>query len=223
MTNNPFSDIFGEEPKNTGPIVKNAPANFMVLNQLNPFLAGTKGFVAGGVFKNIFTQTPFRDVDVFFRSEADFNEADRDFEDIQNLELIYENDKVRAFRKNGVRVELIRHTFGEPQDLLTNFDFTITKFAYGFALPDPNSTEKVQITPRFVWHHEDFFEHLAMKRLVIDDRLVLPVNSWERSYKYARQGYNLCKDSKITLLSEIIRRGPVEESDLQAGLYAGID
>ena len=33
-------------------------------------------------------------------------------------------------------------------------------------------------------YHEKFFEHLHMKRLVIDENIPFPVSTWERSYKY---------------------------------------
>lgn len=213
---------------------ENEPDNFRVLSQLNPVLAETKGFVAGGAFKNIFTGTPVKDVDVFFRTEEDWVDADETYKRLDR-ELVYENDKVRAYRHNGVRVELIKHIFGTPEEVIDQFDFTITKFAYGFKYRqfDPLiggivNEDEVEVPPPFVIHHKDFFEHMAMKRLVIDNQLVLPVNTWERSYKYHAQGYNMCRDSKVALLQAILEtQGRAEPTELAAlltqSLYAGID
>ncbi len=221
-------------------IVDNNHENFKVLSRLNPFIADTRGFVAGGAFKNIFAGEPVKDVDVFFHDEQDWVNADQ-FYQSKDRELVYENSKVRAYRLNGVRVELIRHTFGPPEKVIADFDFTITKFAYGFhrfqgfTQPKPSLEDlladelvvKEDSDAPFVLHHKDFFEHFSMKRLVIDDRLVLPVNTWERSYKYRDQGYRMCRDSKVQLLSEIIRTAGDDESELSrqltASLYEGID
>ena len=51
-----------------------------------------------------------------------------------------------------------------------------------------------------ILHHDDFFEHLQTKRLVIDDALNFPISSFERSYRYRDKGYKLCRESKNKLL-----------------------
>lgn len=45
-------------------------------------------------------------------------------------------------------------------------------------------------------YHEKFFEHLHMKRLVIDENIPFPVSTWERSYRYKGYGYNMCRETK---------------------------
>jgi hypothetical protein len=127
-------------------------------------------------------------------------------------------------------VELIHSVFSKPNDLISDFDFTLTKFAYyreeveneltdDFPeLFDKNETETVtKIT-----HHKDFFEHLHMNRLVIDDVVMFPANTFERVLKYAKYGYKPCKESKAKLI-QAIRENPFNEDDLSQSLYDGMD
>lgn len=194
------------------------PRNFSKLKFLDDYLTGHNGFIAGGVFKNIFMNEKIKDIDIFFRNESDFEEANRFFS--SGVEPVYDNDRVMAYEYQGVRVELIKHIFGSPEEILKQFDFTVTKFAYGFKI-DP-SVETLDTVP-FVTYHDDFFEHLLLKRLVIDQELKWPISTFERSYRYASYGFNLCRESKIVLLESIISRGAVEAHELALSLYAGID
>ena len=47
--------------------------NFFALNKLDPFMAGHKGFICGGCFKNRFNGEKIKDVDIFFENEADYD------------------------------------------------------------------------------------------------------------------------------------------------------
>jgi predicted nucleic-acid-binding Zn-ribbon protein len=66
-------------------------------------------------------------------------------------------------------------------------------------------------------YHEKFFEHLHMKRLVIDENIPFPVSTWERSYRYKGYGYNMCRETKKKLL-QALKGVNVEEEDVS--LYA---
>lgn len=46
--------------------------NYRQLWWLDKFLAGHKGFIAGGCFKNIFNNEHVKDLDVFFRKRKRF-------------------------------------------------------------------------------------------------------------------------------------------------------
>ena len=43
---------------------------------------------------------------------------------------------------------------------------------------------------------KNFFEHLHMKRLVIDENIPFPISTWERTYRYKGYGYNMCRETK---------------------------
>lgn len=71
-------------------------------------------------------------------------------------------------------------------------------------------------------YHEKFFEHLHMKRLVIDENIPFPVSTWERSYRYKGYGYNMCRETKKKLL-QAIKSVNVEEEDVSLYTTGGWD
>ena len=56
-------------------LIKQDRENFWILNWLDEFMEGHKGFICGGCFKNIFNHEKVKDIDVFFKSNADYEEA----------------------------------------------------------------------------------------------------------------------------------------------------
>ena len=202
--------------------------NYRQLFFLDQFLQGHKGFIAGGCFKNIIRNEKTKDIDVFFESKADFEEAKRYFlelckKDSDGWKLSYENKKVWAVYsvKNKIRIELIRSVFGKPEKIINDFDFTVTKFAYYKNYE--NLDEEDYLAQFEVLFHEDYFEHLQMKRLVLDNNIPFPISTFNRSYKYKGYGFGLCKESKVKLLKEINELDFVNEAELGKSLYEGKD
>ena len=214
--------------------------NYWYVRNLDKFLRGHNGFICGGCFKNIFNKEPVKDIDVFFKNETDWLDACRffdaqchNFEDIfeefvdddlvepDTYYFKYENDKVKAYThiKSGITVELCRATFGNPENVLNQFDFTITKFAYYKELVKDDEGEHWEYKIICV---DDFFEHLFTKRLVIDDQILFPASTFERALRYTKYGYGMCRESKVKLLTAI-RQLP-ENADLtNNSLYDGMD
>lgn len=205
--------------------------NFKSLQWLDKYMIGHAGFIAGGCFKNIFKGEKVKDVDIFFESVIDFEKAVAWFrDDTENFVMHYENEKVIAFKdiKTGVSIECVRTVFGTPESIISDFDFTITKFAY-FKQETTITTddqlfgepEEDTVTEWKVMCHKDYFEHLQMNRLVIDANIPFPANTFERVLRYTGYGYGLCRESKVKLLEEI--RKISEDIDLSDSLYEGKD
>ena len=53
-------------------IIKQDRENFHMLNFLDKFMMGHKGYIAGGCFKNIFNGEKIKDIDIFFDDEEEF-------------------------------------------------------------------------------------------------------------------------------------------------------
>jgi len=190
--------------------------NYVELRGLEKYIKGTKGFIAGGCFKDLFSSKDARDIDVFFESEDDYKNACLHYKrNKKHLKKIYENDNCTGYHdiKNDVGVELIKSIFGSPEAVISQFDFTIVKAAYYNSRLEGHD-------PQFIYH-TDFFEHLTLKRLVIDDNMPKAVATLNRSWKYAKYGYGLCKESKFILTNAIIERGIVDE--ITGDLYFGFD
>lgn len=116
--------------------VIDTPDNFWQIRWLDKYMEGHKGFIAGGCFKNILSGERVKDIDIFFESESDFQEAIDSFNDEKHQKegwkFKYRNEKVCAFQKEGEKVwiEFIESEFGKPKEILRSFDFTVTKMVY---------------------------------------------------------------------------------------------
>lgn len=201
--------------------------NYIKIRQLDEFMTGHKGYIAGGVFKNIFNSEKVKDIDVFFESEKDFKEADDYFKRNENYKKGYENTKVVSYihKDRGVLVELIRHKFKSPLEMIKEFDFTITQFVYykEFLIGLDDEDDSVEWKIAF---HSKFFEHLYLKRLVVDqdaNDLVLPVNTFNRMFRYAKYGYFPCRESKVKIIESLRSLPNFSEELLALGLYDGFD
>lgn len=192
--------------------------HFPVLKKLVPYLTPHKGYIAGGAFKQILLGEKERDLDIFFRSKEDMEEA-VDYYVKSDYSLVYENDNCISFldEANDVRIELVRTFFGTPEEVISSFDFTIAQFAFATSY---NGLGDLEFR---IYHHEDFFEHLLLKRLVIGQNLPHPINTFERVLKYEGYGFNLCPTSKFRLLEAVQNYGPISQGDFIKSLYHGVD
>ncbi|MEM5009368.1 hypothetical protein WKH57_01475 [Niallia taxi] len=198
--------------------------NYIKLRQLDKYMIGHKGYIAGGVFKNIFNSEPFKDVDIFFENEKDYVEADTYYKGKEGYEVVYQNDKVTAYKdkENDITLELIKHKYKSPLDMVDEFDFTITKFVY-YKSVNPNDNDEVLWN---VAYHMKFFEHLHMKRLVVDQEvknIILPVNTYNRMFRYARYGYFPCRETKAKIIEALRELPRFSEELLSQELYNGLD
>jgi len=195
-------------------IVKDSDA-FFKCRKLDSYMSDHKGYIAGGVFKDIFQDQKFRDVDIFFETEKDFNDALNLYKTNENYLFVYENENAVCYKNkhSGKKLELIRTVFLSPKDMLKRFDFTIVKFAY----------YKEQVEDGVVWkymYHPSFFEDLVNKKLVIDNTSSFPINTFERAFKYRSYGFGMCRESKKKLIEML--QG-VNGDDISNNLYFGFD
>lgn len=54
---------------------ENTPDNFWQIRWLDRYMEGHNGFIAGGCFKNILSGERVKDIDIFFESNDDFQDA----------------------------------------------------------------------------------------------------------------------------------------------------
>lgn len=221
--------------------------NFWILNWLDEFMIGHKGFICGGCFKNIFNKEKVKDLDIFFKSREDYDDAVEYFDsmtpgyegdDKRNEEytFYYENDNVKAYKhiRTGTRIELCSKIFGEPEKILERFDFSITKFAYYKAIIEDETgaecTEEVDLLDGEIETHieyrviylDNFFQHLHMKRLVTDGKILYPMSTFERMLRYAKYGYFPCKETKLKII-KALRELDARQVELSENLYDGMD
>lgn len=199
--------------------------NFPALRPLRKFLIVDGSYIAGGCFKHMFEGKSPRDLDMYFTTEEAFDKAKRSFLD-DGWTKKYESGNAFGIIKDNVSIDLVKFAYKPAEQMIGDFDFTVTKFALVRAGTDENGEEVFKVV-----YHPDFFEHLATKRLVIDDRLKLPINTFQRMFKYIRYGFDMCRESKIKLLVAVREWTPENgddvrsglEGDLARGLYEAMD
>ena len=150
----------------------------------------------------------------FFFNEEGFKKAVEVFQG--KYKKTYENDNCIAFydKKEKIQIELVRSTFGTPEETMMKFDFTIVKAClYKYKKEEEDVFEFL--------YHPKFFEHLHCNKLVIDDGMPKPVATFNRVLKYTRYGFGLCRESKIKLVNAIITEGNI--NDINGELYFGFD
>jgi len=194
--------------------------NYGNLRFLTEYINNEGVFIAGGAFKNILSGEKVRDIDIY---GVDSKSVDRELEffnkDSERFSPRYHNDNVTAFydNKNEVTLEVVTGFMARPEEIMEDFDFTIVK-AYISAGRDENN----ELT-FYVSFHEKFFEHLFMKRLVLDNGTPFPASTFNRMLKYAGYGYKPCYETKIEILHLINELTNVDEDELTKSLYAGFD
>lgn len=197
--------------------------NLSMLNWLSDYLIGHKGFICGGCFKNIFNGEKAKDLDIFFRNEYDWaNAVDYFNKESNKFVFYYENKKVKAYKnkQTGVVIELCRTIFGTPKEIIKQFDFTITKFAY-YSDESEDDLGETHVEIKCVCD-DKFFEHLHLKRLVIDEKIPFPMATFERVLRYVRYGYLPCRETKLKL-AKAISKLPKEAIEVSDSLYNGMD
>lgn len=222
---------------------KDSAFNFFDVLHLQRYLEGHNGYIAGGCFKNIFKKEKAKDIDVFFENEKDFEAAVKLFNENEDYTEIYDNENAIGYfdERRKVSIDLVKSEFLPPDEMISGFDFTITKFALykqevEVEIEDENEieedfedildegrTQKKQ--ELLVMYHQDFFQHLTLNRLVIDgDSIQFPLNTFDRMLRYAKYGYAPCTGSKAKIVRAInLASLPDDDTNLFRGFYVGID
>ena len=182
----------------------------------------TGGYVAGGCFKNLFNHEVPRDIDIYFESELEFNNSVILLNQNTSFTQYYTNDNVSAYfytyKDKKYEVELVKKFFVKPNELLDMFDFSICKFA--IYPKRVQNEEGLTDTVYYELYDKDFFEHLYLKKLVTDDKILLPYSTFTRMVKYIRYGYLPCMETKQKIVNAL-RETTGELTD--TSFYDGMD
>lgn len=191
------------------------------------------GFIAGGVFKNLFLDQPIKDIDIFFENPKAWEDAVAGM-DPEIFKEVYRNNRVVCFKHledetllDLVGGENLTIPYQDAENTISKFDFTVTKFALvdSTELPDLDDDMTISEHPEETFeviYHPEFFEHLHLKRLVIEGDLLRPYSTFDRTYRYTRYGYSLCMESKIALVEEMLKTS-FDPTNLEQSFYAGVD
>lgn len=202
-------------------IIKEAPEKLInSCLKYFPEIAEIEGaIVAGGFIRSYYAGEEISDMDIYFKTEKDFNNAGKSM-DKYGWQLIGKTDRALTYTDGKNLVQLIGYVFGEPAEIVNAFDYTVCSAALifkkekqaglGIDANDPfdlevfaEIIEKAEyVTTGELCLHDDFFEHLAGRILVFTGS-PLPLASLRRVRKYMKRGYHICDENLIALARAI--------------------
>ncbi len=146
-----------------------------------------RAFIAGGSLTSAFTGRAINDVDFYFRSKADFQEAIQDAYD-NGLWCVSATDRAVTFVTGPLVIQLMCFEFFDsPAAIFDAFDFTACMAAFDI--------EQQQFA-----FHEDFLKHAAQRYLRFHSGTRYPFGSLLRVLKYQSRGYTLSKGDLLRIV-----------------------
>lgn len=215
-----YADVFEfyENSNYFDRLKEGSPQNYLMLDQLAKYIVGMKGaIVAGGAIRDLLCHKRPRDIDVYFRNEKAYKKAVNYCRN-KKYQLVYKSKKVCCYFIHKMKVELIHSLFGTPPEILREFDFTVDKFAYWLEGNDVDNTMETKVL-----YHQDFFEHLLLKRLVVDSWLSHPLSTYNRLFKYVKYGFQPCRETKYVIACFVQSSELNSEADIVKSFYDGVD
>lgn len=113
-------------------ITKEAPAN--LINSFQAFTEGSiarnvdKVIVAGGFIRAYYAEEKPADLDLYFRNEQDLQATFAELE-YAGWELVTDTGMSMTMKKGNKVVQLVSYIYGEPEDIISKFDFTVCSAA----------------------------------------------------------------------------------------------
>lgn len=169
--------------------------------------------VAGGFIRAYYAGEEPADLDVYFIDKESYEKA------IETLEKLhywnaFQTDVAVTFFKNKKMIQLIGFYFGDPKEIIREFDYTVCSAALSCNF-ETNTHE--------VFLHKDFFEHLSGRVLHYTGGSPLPLSSLKRAFKYIKKGYHICDENIIKIAEAIGQRVNFEDEDSFQRHVAGMD
>lgn len=149
---------------------------------------GVNFSVAGGACTSVFSGMPINDADVFFVTTDDFTLASRLLGSGYGYQLKFQTDVADSYQNEvtGHKLQLIQKIFGEPVDIIRQFDFTVCQCAWS------GRHEKFVMV-------DQFLQHLAERHLAFNIEAKYPIASLYRAMKYVKKGYQFTGIEAIKL------------------------
>jgi hypothetical protein len=164
------------------------------LMDLVPLLVENESFVAGGVFKDLFSDKAPKDIDVFFYNEAACDTAINKFLRSKKYELTYNTARSVGFvhTLSNTVVDIVRYQYGTPLEVISRFDFSICKMAF---YKDEQGFSLVRDTRSM--------SDLKNKLLYVDSSITNPDLFFNRLLRYIDYGYTVDVNTKMQLFRGI--------------------
>lgn len=175
-----------------------------MINMLSPFLINDKCCVAGGFFKDYYTNKKCNDIDIYC---LDSDTADG-VKTIFNhcFKSDFESENVARYHSGKLQIDLVTKIYGDAKQIISQFDFTICKFA---VYKKGNDFYAVYCNNFFVDLHNKIISTEKCK-------MPCPLSTFKRLIKYVGYGYS---PSDETLLAVAMGINQLDEEQINEDFY----
>ncbi|GIU69849.1 MAG: hypothetical protein KatS3mg002_1085 [Candidatus Woesearchaeota archaeon] len=152
--------------------------------------ASENAFIAGGAIRSIFANEEINDFDIYFEDKENYYNV-VNYLDKRGIGGVISSNAYN-FKINNRKYQLIHHSkmIGNPEYILSHFDFTVCMGAYSFK-------------DKTVIYSERFLLDLAKRELVYNKNTLFPISSLVRTKKYLKRGYNINTLEYLKIISHI--------------------
>lgn len=183
---------------------------------------GTKISVGGGFIRSCITGDKLNDIDIFTNSSDTADILSSTLAEEFKYKSIKTDNAITLLRLKGAPFQFIhRWSYDHPQDILSDFDFSICCSTIWYD-GDPDSVDEQESDGWAGMVHDHYYRDLAAKRLryLYPRRIEDAGGSIIRVLKYYQKGYRITLDSFAGTIARLAVA--VEGVDLSEDFLAGI-
>lgn len=159
--------------------------------------------IAGGSIRDILFNNEISDFDLFSTNKESLDRMEEFLVGI-NYKRVYNSDKLKTYKLNDIKIQLIYRHYENLRELLQDFDFTVCQFGFH--------------GNRF-WCTVNSILDATAKRLITYN--VSPLSAFStlrRTYKYQDKGYKIC-NKELKKIVEVLRNVSSEVLDKETDFY----
>lgn len=149
-----------------------------------------QGYLAGGCVRSVFCSESINDFDMFFPSQSEFDRCVESMNGDDSPSFSVTDTAWTHITEKGDRYQLICASFGQPEEVIKRFDYTMCMGAY-----DPRKRDFI-LDPLFL-------KHCSQRRLIFNVNSEFPICSLWRAVKFIKRGWKLPGTEAIKLSLKI--------------------
>lgn len=182
--------------------------------------------IAGGFIRAYFAGENPSDLDLYFKNNEELLKTKVELGDGGWVE-VWKTDRATTLKKNEKLIQLISYIYGEPEEVINLFDFTICCASMTITRHeikdefDDSADARIELHGHLILH-DDFFENLSGRTLEFIGT-PLPLSSLQRAFKFVKRGYNICDENIIKIAEAIFKQVDFNDEGKLEEHLAGID
>lgn len=176
-----------------------------LIDALYPYLINDKCCVAGGFFKDYYSNKKYKDIDIYCEDDISAKEIKTIFSHAYKKK--FESDNIARYHDKQIQIDVITKIKGKPLDIIKQFDFTVCQFA--FYRESKNF---------YAIYCNQFFADLHSKIISTDGcKMNYPVSTLKRLIRYVMYGFSPTDDTLLSIVQEI---NLLDEEQLTEDFYS---